>query len=102
MATKTSKPEGRNDIPSKADTVIQDLSRAQETCGIPPAQVTFASVSDLLTMTGVRSIPSCGNEPPVDGHSELRGPSAGLRRYWVILRRCVSSPRPGAGWETVG
>ena len=56
MAPTPSKQKEHNDILSALDVAIQDLNRAEETSRIPPAQVAFASVGDLLTMTGVCSI----------------------------------------------
>ena len=67
MATKSSGLQGSNDTLSTLDVAIQDLHRAKEACGVPPAQVAFASVGDLLTMTAVRSTRFYENEPPVHG-----------------------------------
>lgn len=39
---------------SKLDVAIRDLNHARDNCGIPPAQVAFGSVSELLTVTDVR------------------------------------------------
>jgi hypothetical protein len=53
MASTSQRPNDR--ILPTLDVFIQVLSVAKDTCGIPPAQVAFASASILLTMIRVRS-----------------------------------------------
>ena len=45
--------EGRDGVLSSLDVLIQVLSLAKDTCGIPPAQIAFGSASVLLTMIRV-------------------------------------------------
>ena len=55
MASTSQRPEGRDHVLPTLDVLIQVLSIAKDTCGIPPAQVAFGSASVLLTMIRVRS-----------------------------------------------
>ena len=50
--------KGRDGILSMLDLVIQTVNLAKDTCGIPPAQVVFGSVSVLLTMIRGRLLPA--------------------------------------------
>ena len=54
MALVSQGPKGRDHVLSALDIVIQGLSLAKDTCGFPPAQAAFGSVSALLTMIRVR------------------------------------------------
>jgi hypothetical protein len=49
----TSQPKGHDDALSTLDLVIQTLTLAKDTCGIPPAQVALGSAVALLTMIKV-------------------------------------------------
>ena len=50
-------PKGRDGVLSALDVLIQALNLAKDACGIPPAQIAFASASVLLTMIRVSSPP---------------------------------------------
>ena len=59
MASTSQQPKKRRDrVLPTLDLVIQTMNLAKDTCGIPPAQVVFGSVSVLLTMIRVR-FPHC-------------------------------------------
>ena len=58
MASGSQRQTGRDGARTTLDAAIQDMNHARDTCGIPPAQVAFGSVSDLLTVTEVRVLPS--------------------------------------------
>jgi hypothetical protein len=54
-STSTSqRPKGHDSALSTLDVLIQVLTIAKDTCGIPPAQVAFGSAVALLTMIRVR------------------------------------------------
>jgi hypothetical protein len=55
MATKSHQPKGHDSALSTLDVIIQALTLAKDTCGIPPAQAAFGSAGILLTMIRVRS-----------------------------------------------
>ena len=48
-------PKGRDNLLSALDVLIQALNLAKDACGVPPAQIAFASASVLLTMIRVPS-----------------------------------------------
>ena len=54
MASTSQRPKGRDGVLSTLDVIIQTLTLAKDTCGIPPAQATFGSAVTLLTMIRVR------------------------------------------------
>ena len=49
MASASQRNKGRDRVLSALDIVIQGLNLAKDTCGIPPAQAAFGTVSALLT-----------------------------------------------------
>ena len=51
------RPQGHDGALSSLDMLIQVLTLAKDTCGIPPAQVAFGSAVVLLTMIRVRPPP---------------------------------------------
>ena len=53
MASSQQK-KGRDGVLSALDVLIQALSLAKDTCGIPPAQIALGSAAILLTMIRVR------------------------------------------------
>ena len=53
------RPQGRDGALTSLDVLIQVLTLAKDTCGIPPAQVAFGSAVVLLTMIRVRFSPLC-------------------------------------------
>ena len=53
MASTPQPPRGRDGALSTLDTLIQVLSLAKDTCGIPPAQIALGSAVVLLTMIRV-------------------------------------------------
>jgi hypothetical protein len=54
MASKPQRQKEDDGYRSTLDTAIQDLTSVKDACGVPPAQVAFGSVGDLLVATGVR------------------------------------------------
>jgi hypothetical protein len=54
MASTSQRPKGRDGLLSTLDAFIQALNIAKDTCGIPPAQIAFASAIVLLAMIRVR------------------------------------------------
>ena len=54
MASRSQSPKGHDGALSTLDVLIQVLSLAKDTCGIPPAQIALASAVVLLTMIRVR------------------------------------------------
>ena len=55
MASISRRPNGRDGVLSTLDVLIQGLSIAKDTCGIPPAQIAFGAAGVLLTMIRVPS-----------------------------------------------
>lgn len=53
MTSTSERPEGRDGVLLTLDLFIQGLDFAKNACGIPPAQVAFASASVLLAMIRV-------------------------------------------------
>ena len=58
MASKSQsqRPKGRDGLLSTLDVLIQALSIAGSTCGIPPAQIAISSANALLSMIRVCSL----------------------------------------------
>jgi hypothetical protein len=54
MATTSQRPKGRDGALSGLDLLIQTLTLAKDTCGVPPAQIALGSAVALLTMIRVR------------------------------------------------
>jgi hypothetical protein len=96
------RPKGRDGALSTLDVLVQVLTLAKDTCGVPPAQIAFGSAVALLTMIRVRFSSLRDDELLTQVPLGLRGQRTRLRRSWNILRGCVSSSRPGVGWETIG
>ena len=63
MASTSESPTGGDGALSTLDTLIQVLSLAKDTCGIPPAQIALSSAVVLLAMIRVRSLLLSQNEP---------------------------------------
>jgi hypothetical protein len=57
MASKPQRQKEDDGAHSTLDAAIQDLTYAKDACGVPPAQVAFGSVSNLLVVTRVRPLP---------------------------------------------
>ena len=57
MASTSQRQKGRDRALSALDAVIQVLSLAKDSCGIPPAQAVFGVASALLAMIKVRFSP---------------------------------------------
>ena len=53
MASTSQHPKGRDGALSALDVLIQVLTLAKDTCGVPPAQVALGSAVVLLTMIRV-------------------------------------------------
>ena len=62
MASTSQPPKGRDGALSTLDALIQVLTIAKDTCGIPPAQIALGSAVVLLAMIRVRFHPP----PPED------------------------------------
>ena len=84
MASASQRQKGRDRALSALDIVIQGLNLAKDTCGIPPAQAAFGSVSALLTMIRVLSPLPC-DEPLIHAHLGHHGQRPGLRRPRDVL-----------------
>ena len=61
MSSASQRPKGRDGALSALDVLIQVLTLAKDTCGIPPAQVAFGSAVALLNMIRV-----CFTQPRYD------------------------------------
>ena len=80
MDAKPPRSKGRDGVLSALNVAIDALNLAKDTSnGIPPAQAAFGSVSILLTMIKVPSLPLCGEELPTHVHPELYDQRTGLR-----------------------
>ena len=65
MLSKSQRQKGPKDVHSTLGAAIRHLNHAKDTCGIPQAQGAFGSVSDLLSVAGVRSPLFCDGKPLV-------------------------------------
>ena len=85
MASASQPPKRREGLLSTLDVVIQASTLAKDTCGIPPAQAVFGSVSVLLTLIRVRFPPLCGE---LLAHVNLghHGERPGLYRPRAVFR----------------
>ena len=54
MASTSQRQKGRDGVLSALDVLIQALTLAKDTCGVPPAQIALGSAVALLTMIRVR------------------------------------------------
>ena len=61
-------PKGDDGVLSTLDVFIQALNFAKDTCGIPPAQIAFASASVLLVMIRVSLGPPTQTWQTTDSH----------------------------------
>jgi hypothetical protein len=86
MALTAQRQKKRNTVLTTLDVFIQTLRIARDTCGIPPAQVTFGSAYALLTMIRVRFSLLCENELVTHVYLGHDGQRSGLRRPWAGLR----------------
>jgi hypothetical protein len=105
MASTSSsqRPKGRDGALSTLDVLVQVLTLAKDTCGVPPAQVALGSAAALLTMIRVRPPPLLSKDGVLtQTHLGLHDQRRRLHGSWSILRGCVSSPLPGVEGETVG
>ena len=66
MASTSQPPKGRDGALSTLGALIQVLSLAKDTCGIPPAQIALGSAVVLLTMIRVRFPLFSESEPSTD------------------------------------
>ena len=103
MTAQTSqRPKGRNDVLSTLDSVIQALTLAKDTCGIPPAQIAFGFAVALLAVIGVLPPPTLQRGTSDLVYRGFHDQRTRLRRTWNILRGYMSNPRPRTEWEAVG
>ena len=65
MVKNSSQTKGRNRAFSTLEALVKILALAKDACGIPPAQVAFASVSTLLTTIGVCTLSSHCHKLPI-------------------------------------
>ena len=90
MASTSQREKGRDRALSALDAVIQVLTIAKDSCGIPPAQAVFGIASALLTMIRVRSSsPLCDGRFLTRSCLGLVGQQTGLRRFWTGMRRDI-------------
>ena len=59
MTDKSQQPKGRDNVLSLLNVAIDILNLAKEVSSITPAKAVFGSVSVLLTMIRVSSLPFC-------------------------------------------
>ena len=104
MASTSSfqRPKERDGALSALDVLIQVLSLAKDTCGVPPAQIALGSAVALLTMIRVRIPSLCDDGPLTLVYPGLHDQRTGLCRARSILWRYMSGPRPGVERETIG
>ena len=89
MPSESQRRKGLKGVRSGIGAAIRHLNHARDTCGIPQAQGAFGSVSDLLSVAGVRSSLFCDGEPLAHVPSGPHDLQSGLRCTWTVLRRCM-------------
>ena len=89
MQAKSQRPKGRDAVISTLNVTIEAMNLAKQICDITPAKAAFGSVSVILTMIRVCFPPSRVHGLPVHVLSGVDDQRPGLRRPWLILRRCV-------------
>ena len=72
-------PRERDGVFLLLDALIQTLSLAKDTCGIPPAQVALGSAAVLLTMIRVLFLPLCEGGILTRAYLGHDGQRSGLR-----------------------
>ena len=101
MATTPPQSEGRDEALSSLTTSIEALNLAEQNSSIQPAKTVFGSAGGLLARIKVRS-PHCDDEFLVHICLGFDGRRTRLREARPIVRRCMSSPRPGVERERNG
>lgn len=84
MASRSQRQKARDDLPT-LEAAIKDLNLAKDTYNLPPAQDAFGSVSDLLSMIGVRSLLFRGDKLLIHIFPGYRGQQSGFHRPWALL-----------------
>lgn len=101
MASTSRRQKERNRALPVLDAVIQVLSLAKDSCGIPPAQAVFGVACAILTVIRVRFFPLCHGGFLSRSGLGLFGQQTRLRGFWASLRQCVQISRPGVKGKTV-
>ena len=86
MFSRSEKSKRRDVALSTLDGVVQVLSVAKDSCGIPPAQIALGSACVLLSTIKVRSPRFLNQELPVYTYPGHDGQQRRLSRSWVVLR----------------
>ena len=103
MATISPQSEGRDEALSSLTTSIEVLNLAEQNSSIQPAKTVFGSAGGLLARIKVR-FPHCDDEFLVHVYLgfDSRRTRVRVRQARPILRRCMSSSRPGVERERNG
>ena len=102
MASTSQKQKRRDRTLPALDAVIQVLSLAKDSCGIPPAQAVFGVASAILAMIRVRFTPLYHGGFLSRNCSGFVGQQRGLCRFWASMRQCFQSSRSGFEGEAIG
>ena len=99
MTSTSQRPNSRDGTLSALDVLIQVLTLAKDTCGVPPAQIVLGSALALLTMIRVRFPPPRDDDLLTPSDLGFHDKQTRLPRTRDILRGCMSGPGPGTEWE---
>ena len=89
MATNSRQQKRQGNTLSLLNVAIEAMNLAKEVTSATPAKAVFGTVSALLTMIRVRSLPVSDIVPYIHTSSGLHGQQIRLRRARTSLRRCV-------------
>ena len=102
MTSTSQRQKGRDRALPALDAVIQALSLAKDSCGIPPAQAVFGVASVILTTIRVRLSPLCDENFLSCSRPGFVGQQTRLRGFWAGMRQCIQSSRSGVEGKTIG
>ena len=74
-STQPQQRNGRDGVLSALDVLIQALSLAKDSCGIPPAQIALGSAAVLLTMIRVRFLQLLEGGHLIHTHPRIQWPT---------------------------
>ena len=77
-STQPQQQNGRDGVLSALDVLIQALSLAKDSCGIPPAQIALGSAAVLLTMIRVRFLRILEDGHLIRTYPRTRWPTIGI------------------------
>ena len=101
MTSTSQRQKGSDCALSALDVVIQVLSLAKDSCGIPPAQAVFGIANAILSMIRVRFSPLFRGGFLSPSCLGLIGQQTGLCRLWASLWKCIQSTRAGIEGEAI-